>query len=60
MISTLQSLQEKFKNDRAFKEQFEKDTNTPEIDVDALGSNLLDFYYKKLQDLLANGHRRYP
>ena len=59
MISTLQSLQNKFKTDEAFKNQFEIDTGLT-IDVDALGANLLDVYYGALKDLIPAGHRRYP
>ena len=60
MITTLESLQNKFQ-DAGFKAQFEQDAGVslPE-DVTSLGSNLLSVYYRALQKFLNENHRRYP
>lgn len=60
MITTLESLQNKFK-DVGFKKQFEQDSGmTLEDDVMSYGSNLLSIYYRALQKFLNENHRRYP
>lgn len=76
MITTLQSLQDKFINDKAFADQFAEDTSSlgigiphlaeaveleeRRIAVENYGANLLTMYYRALQSLLTAHNPRYP